>query len=57
MARQRNPKRDEAYEIYKQHNGDITNRAIAEMLDVPEKTIGSWKSKDNWVGKLNGVLQ
>ncbi|MEG0260465.1 MAG: terminase small subunit [Lysinibacillus sp.] len=59
MARERNPKRDEAYEIYKKHNGDITNRAIAEMLDVPEKTIGSWKSKskDNWVGKLSGVLQ
>jgi len=29
------------------------------MLGVPEKTIGSWKSKakDNWDAKLNGVLQ
>ena len=59
MARQRDPNRDKAFEIYKEHNGNITNRAIAEMLDVSEKTIGSWKSKskDNWNEKLNGVLQ
>ncbi|WP_312506925.1 phage terminase small subunit [Lysinibacillus sp.] len=59
MARKRDPRRDEAFEIYKEHNGKITNRKIAEMLDVPEKTIGSWKSKakDNWEEKLSGVLQ
>ncbi|MFP7199699.1 terminase small subunit [Lysinibacillus halotolerans] len=59
MARARDPNRDKAFEIYKEHNGNITNRAIAEMLGVPEKTIGSWKSKakDNWDAKLNGVLQ
>ena len=59
MARARDPNRDKAFEIYKQHEGNITNRAIAEMLGVPEKTIGSWKSKskDNWDAKLNGVLQ
>lgn len=59
MARARNPNRDKAFEIYKEHNGEITNRKIAEMLDVPEKTISGWKSKskDNWVSKLNGVLQ
>ncbi|MGE7984917.1 phage terminase small subunit [Lysinibacillus fusiformis] len=59
MARARDPNRDRAFEIYKEHNGDITNRAIAEMLGVPEKTIGSWKSKskDNWNEKINGVLQ
>ncbi|GEM_PF-1291022 len=34
-----------------------TNRAIAKMFGVPEKTNGSWKSKDNWNEKLNGVLQ
>lgn len=59
MARARNPNRDIAIEIYKQHKGKITNRAIAEVLNVSEKTIGSWKSKskDNWNEKLNGVLQ
>lgn len=59
MGRKRDPRRDEAFEIYKEHNGEITNRKISEMLDVSEKTIGSWKSKakDNWDEKLNGVLQ
>lgn len=59
MARARDPNRDKAFEIYRQHDGNITNRAIAEMLGVPEKTIGSWKSKskDNWDAQLNGVLQ
>jgi len=56
VARKRDPRRDEAFEIWKQHNGEITNRAIAEQLDVPEKTIGGWKSKDKWNDKLNGVL-
>jgi len=57
VARKRDPRRDEAFEIWKKHNGEITNRAIAEQLDVPEKTIGGWKSKDKWNDKLNGVLQ
>lgn len=57
MARARDPNRDKAFEIYKQHNGEITNRAIAEILDCPEKSIGGWKSKDKWNDKLNGVLQ
>ncbi|OES45821.1 terminase small subunit [Domibacillus iocasae] len=56
MARQRDPKRDEAFEIWKQHNREITNRALAEQLGVPEKTISGWKSKDKWNDKLNGVL-
>lgn len=64
MPRARSPARDKAFEIYKEHNGNITNRKIAEMLDVSEKTVGGWKSKDNWDKKLvkeleesNGVLQ
>lgn len=53
MARQRSPNRDKALEIFKEHDGNITNRAIAEMLGAPEKTISGWKVKDKW----NGVLQ
>ncbi|MGX5472156.1 phage terminase small subunit [Bacillus toyonensis] len=61
MARQRSPDRDKAYEIFKEHNGDITNRKISELLStsektVSEKTVGGWKSKDGWADKLNGVL-
>lgn len=60
MARQRSPDRNKAHEIFKEHNGDITNRKIAELLStsekaVNEKTVGGWKSKDEWIDKLNGV--
>lgn len=53
MARARDPNRDKAFEIFKEHGGEIQNRRIAEMLDVPEKTISAWKSRDKW----NAVLQ
>lgn len=57
----RSLERDKAFEIYKEHNGDITNRRIAEILstsekNVSEKTIGGWKTKDKWVQQLSGVL-
>lgn len=54
MARARDPARDKAFEIYKEHQGNISNRKIAEMLDVLEKTISAWKSRDKWLQKLNG---
>lgn len=53
MPRARDPNRDKAFEIFKEHDGDITNRKIAEILDCPEKTISAWKSRDKW----NAVLQ
>lgn len=53
MARKRDPKRDEAFEIFKKHDGSITNREIANLLEVPERTISSWKLRDKW----NEVLQ
>lgn len=53
MARERSPNRDKAFNIFKEHDGNIANRLIAEMLNVPEKTISGWKVKDQW----NGVLQ
>lgn len=48
MPRQRDPRRDKAFEIWKQHNGDITNREIAKMLDVDEKVVAVWKQRDKW---------
>lgn len=57
MARARNPNRNRAFEIYKEHNGNIQNREISKILAVPEKTISGWKCKDKWNQKLNGVLQ
>lgn len=57
MPRKRDPKRDEAFDIYRKANGNIQNREIAKQLNISEKTVGSWKSKDKWTQKLNGVLQ
>ena len=48
MARVRSPNRDKAYEIYKEHNGNITNREIASILNEDEKVIAVWKSRDKW---------
>lgn len=57
MARARDPNRNIAFEIYKEHNGNIQNREISKILAVPEKTISGWKCKDKWNQKLNGVLR
>lgn len=57
MARQRNPNRDKAFEIYKQHNGEISLVEIASQLNLSDGTIRGWKSKDKWEQKLNGTLQ
>ncbi|WP_143322551.1 terminase small subunit [Clostridium sp. HBUAS56010] len=48
MARVRSPNRDKAFDIYKQHGGEITNREIAAMLNEDEKVIAVWKSRDKW---------
>lgn len=48
MVRKRDPNRDKAYELYKRHNGDITNRAIAEQLGINEKKVAVWKQRDKW---------
>ncbi|REC31336.1 small subunit of terminase [Enterococcus pseudoavium] len=49
MARKRDPRRDEAFQIFKNADGSITNKEIAELLSVPEKTISAWKSRDKWI--------
>ncbi len=48
MARARDPNRDKAHELYKQHDGAITNRAIAEQLGIDEKKVAVWKQRDKW---------
>ncbi|MCC0736155.1 terminase [Clostridioides sp. ZZV14-6009] len=53
MAKARSPNRDKAFDIFKEHNGNIANREIAELLNENEKTISNWKCRDNW----NVVLQ
>ncbi|APM40491.1 phage terminase small subunit [Clostridium kluyveri] len=57
MPRQRSPNRDKAFEIYKEHGGNIENRQIAKILSEDEKKIAVWKQRDKWVDKLNVVQQ
>lgn len=57
MARVRSPNRDKAFEIYKESDGKIANREIANILGISEKSISGWKTKDKWNEKLNGALQ
>lgn len=57
MARVRSPARDEAFEIYKKHNGNIDLVVIAEKLSISAGTVRGWKAKDKWNEKLNGALQ
>ncbi|MGG1673531.1 phage terminase small subunit-related protein [Paenibacillus sp. NRS-1783] len=48
MARARDPNRDRAFELWQEHDGNITNRQIAELLGVDEKKISVWKQRDKW---------
>lgn len=57
MSRQRDPNRDKAYNLWKEHKGEITNREIANQLDIDEKKVAVWKSRDKWDDKSNVVQQ
>lgn len=56
MARARSPSRNEAFEIYKQHNGEILLKDIAMQLGVKDAQIRKWKSQDKWEENLKGTL-
>ncbi|WP_300259429.1 terminase small subunit [Clostridium sp.] len=56
MARARSPNRDKAFEIYKDHDGDIKLIDIAKELNIKDSQIRKWKSQDNWEDKLKGAL-
>lgn len=53
MARNRSPNRDEAFKIYKKYFARITNKEIACLLGMKEKTIEYWKYADKWKEKYN----
>ncbi|MED1602613.1 terminase small subunit [Alkalihalophilus marmarensis] len=48
MARQRDPRRDEAYNIWKKSNGSKPLKDIAEELECSPSQIRKWKSQDKW---------
>lgn len=57
MARARDPNRNKAFEIYKEHKGNIDLVEIASQLNISPGTVRGWKSKDSWNDKLNGTFQ
>lgn len=55
MPRKQSPERKKARELFDEHSGNISNREIAGILGLSEKTISGWKSKDNWTGKMRST--
>ncbi|MEI2466643.1 phage terminase small subunit-related protein [Niallia taxi] len=56
MAKARDYRRDKAFEIWSEHNGDIQLIDIANELGISSGTVRGWKSKDKWHEKVNGAL-
>ena len=53
MAKSRNPNRDKAFDLYKQHYGKITSKEIAVLLNEKVKNIEYWRIMDSWKQKYN----
>lgn len=54
MARKRDPRRDEAREIWLKSDGKKLLKEIAEELGVSDSQIRKWKSIDKWTEELKG---
>lgn len=52
MARQRDPRRDEAKKIWLESNGEKQLKEIASVLNVSDSQIRKWKSQDKWSAEL-----
>ncbi|WP_368293352.1 phage terminase small subunit [Dehalobacter sp. TBBPA1] len=48
VAKEKNPLRGKALEIFQESEGNITNREIANILEIPERTVSVWKLRDKW---------
>lgn len=57
MPKERDPRRDQAFEVFLESKGSIKLKEIASQLGVAEGTIRGWKNKDSWDDKLNGTFQ
>lgn len=57
MSNDKLTKRQQAFEMYKEHKGKIDLVEIANSLGNPPGTVRGWKSKDKWDDQLGGTLQ
>jgi len=54
MARPRNPKRDEAFQMWLESKGQMLLKDIAEQLELSDSQIRKWKNQDKWDHQLKG---
>ncbi|KRE20110.1 terminase [Bacillus sp. Root920] len=54
MARPRDPRRDEAFRLWKESDGARLLKDIADELDVISSTVRKWKANDKWEDKFKG---
>lgn len=54
MARARNPKREQAKQIWLDSKGEKALKDIADELDLSPSQIRKWKSQDKWSDELKG---
>ena len=54
MARKRDPRRDQAKEIWLRSNGKKILKDLANELNVSDSQIRKWKSIDKWSAELKG---
>ncbi|WP_458117972.1 phage terminase small subunit [Bacillus sp. PK6-026] len=52
MARPRDPRRDEAFRLWKESSGTKKLKDIADELGVSSSTVRKWKATDKWEEKL-----
>lgn len=52
MARPRSELRERAFQIYRDHEGKIKLKDLADQLGVPDNRIRKWKAEDKWEQKL-----
>ena len=57
MSNDKLTKRQQAFEMYKEHKGKIDLVEIANSLGSPPGTVRGWKSKDKWDESLGGTFQ
>jgi len=57
MAKERDPRRDQAFEIWKNSSGQKKLNEIASELGISDGTVRGWKNKDSWEAKLNGTFR
>lgn len=54
MARPRDPRRDEAFRLWKESDRTRLLKDIADELGVASSTVRKWKANDKWEDKFKG---